>query len=115
MHAGIVDPGELPAEVADGLRPLPAGAAGHLRPGRRPHDRRARRGRACRPAEAGALAALRAFNYERIYVRPASVAQSAAVVEVLRALVHFYGERPEAAAEPGGDWSPARRPQSGPR
>jgi dGTPase len=41
-------------------------------------------------AEAAALAALRAFNYERIYVRPASLAQSSAVVDVLRALVDFY-------------------------
>ena len=40
--------------------------------------------------EAAALAALRAFNYERIYVRPASLAQSRAVVDVLRALVDFY-------------------------
>jgi dGTPase len=47
------------------------------------------------PAEAGALAALRAFNYERIYVRPASLAQSRAVIEVLRALVEFYTEHPE--------------------
>ena len=38
-------------------------------------------------ADAGGARALRAFNYERIYVRPASLAQSRAVVEVLRALV----------------------------
>jgi dGTPase len=44
--------------------------------------------------EAGALAALRAFNYERIYVRPASLAQSLAVIEVLRALVAYYVEHP---------------------
>ncbi len=47
------------------------------------------------PAEASALASLRAFNYERIYVRPASLAQSAAVVEVLQALVEHYLLRPE--------------------
>ena len=47
-------------------------------------------------AEAGALAALRAFNYERIYVRPESLAQSRAVVAVLRALVDFYAEHPES-------------------
>jgi dGTPase len=45
--------------------------------------------------EAEALAALRTFNYERIYVRPASLAQSSAVIEVLRALVEYYSERPE--------------------
>ena len=48
------------------------------------------------PEPAGALAALRAFNYERIYVRPASLAQSSSVVAVLRALVAYYAERPLA-------------------
>lgn len=44
---------------------------------------------------ASALAALRAFNYERIYTRPESVAQATAVVEVLRALVDHYRAHPE--------------------
>ncbi len=43
---------------------------------------------------AGALAGLRAFNYERIYTRPDSVAQSNAVIEVLRALVDHYLTHP---------------------
>ena len=47
------------------------------------------------PDKARALAALRAFNYERIYVRPASLGQSRAVVEVLRALVEHYNDRPD--------------------
>ena len=51
-------------------------------------------------ARPAALAALRAFNYERIYVRPASLAQSRAVVEVLRALVEFYAEHPAAMPSP---------------
>jgi dGTPase len=46
------------------------------------------------PQQAGALATLRAFNYEHIYVRPASVAQSRAVIEVLRALVEYYSDQP---------------------
>ncbi|WZW99889.1 HD domain-containing protein [Propioniciclava soli] len=45
---------------------------------------------------AGALASLRRFNYERIYTRAESVAQSDAVIGVLRALVEFYAERPDA-------------------
>lgn len=45
-------------------------------------------------AEAQALAALRAFNYERIYTRPESLAQSRSVIDVLHALVEFYVERP---------------------
>lgn len=43
---------------------------------------------------AEALAALRAFNHERIYTRPDSVAQSIAVIRVLRSLVEFYIEHP---------------------
>ena len=43
---------------------------------------------------ASALAALRTFNYERIYTRPEALAQTAAVVRVLRALVEYYAERP---------------------
>ncbi len=41
------------------------------------------------------LAALRRFNYERIYTRPASLAQSRAVIEVLHSLVSYYLEHPE--------------------
>ena len=48
---------------------------------------------------ADALAAFRAFNYERIYMRPASVAQGESVSKVLRALVEFYADRPNAMPE----------------
>jgi dGTPase len=41
-------------------------------------------------AMADALAEFRSFNYERIYMRPASVAQGDAVVRVLHALVEHY-------------------------
>ena len=60
-----------------------------------------------RKSPAAALAAIRAFNYERIYVRPASLAQSRAVVEVLRALVEFFAD----AA--GTDLRRARRDRPG--
>ena len=43
-----------------------------------------------------ALEALRRFNYERIYLRRASVDQSSAVVDLLRALVEHYVSRPQA-------------------
>jgi dGTPase len=53
------------------------------------------------PGVAEALAALRAFNYERIYLRPASAEQSQRVIEMLRALVGHYAakasEMPERA------------------
>lgn len=94
IHAGIVTTDDLPSEVA--------GIAGI--------GRRAQLGTFIRsvvrttaatgrvgmdPQTAAALAALRRFNYERIYTRPDSVAQSHAVVEVLRGLVQRYSERPE--------------------
>lgn len=43
---------------------------------------------------AEALASLRAFNYERIYTRPESLAQSHAVIEVLQGLVEYYVAHP---------------------
>lgn len=44
---------------------------------------------------AAALAALRSFNYERIYTRPESLAQSNAVIEVLHGLVEHYAGHPD--------------------
>ena len=44
---------------------------------------------------AQALSSLREFNYERIYSRPASVAQGEAVISVLSALVDFYTANPD--------------------
>jgi dGTPase len=55
---------------------------------------------------AGALAALREFNYERIYMRPESIAQGDAVVVVLQALVEFYlnnGSRIPSEYNPDAD------------
>ncbi len=46
-------------------------------------------------AHAEALADLRAFNYERVYKRPASVEQADAVIAVLRALVDHFAEHPQ--------------------
>ncbi len=43
---------------------------------------------------AEALAEFRRFNYEHVYLRPASVAQADAVITLLRALVEHYADRP---------------------
>jgi dGTPase len=59
---------------------------------------------------ADVLAEFRAFNYEHIYMRPASTAQGDAVIRVLRALVEFYADRPNTlpGLEPeGGVGAPA--------
>ncbi len=52
---------------------------------------------------AQALAAFRAFNYERIYLRPASREQAERVVAMLRALVEHYAAHPEDLEEADGD------------
>ena len=57
-------------------------------------------GMAARFAEA--LAAFRQFNYEHIYLRPASAAQAQAVIALLQALVEHYADRPNSLPEVEG-------------
>ena len=45
-------------------------------------------------ATAEALATFRQFNYQHVYLRPASVAQGESVIAVLQALVEHYADRP---------------------
>ena len=106
VHAGIVDPADIPSEVVEicgrsrrdqlrtFVRAVVAAVTNHGQVG-------------MDDVTAAAMASLRAFNYERIYVRPASLAQSRAVVEVLRALVEFFTADPTRASAPAGT-----RPQS---
>jgi len=61
---------------------------------------------------ARALAEFRAFNYEHIYLRDASVAQGAAVVSVLRALVEHFAKHPDEVVHHGG--APGGRPDEDP-
>ncbi len=51
---------------------------------------------------AEALATFRQFNYEHVYLRPASVAQGLAVISLLRALVEHYADRPNALPDVEG-------------
>jgi dGTPase len=93
IHAGIVAPDDLPTqiiEVCGGTRREQLNTL--VRAVVRAVEEHGEVGMA--PDEADALAALREFNYERIYVRPTSLAQSGAVIEVLRALVEYYSEHP---------------------
>jgi dGTPase len=101
VHAGIVDTAELPDDIAavcgrdrrqqlsTFIRAVIATIADHEEVG-------------MDPAEAAALAGLREFNYERIYVRPESRRQSCAVVDVLQALVNFYVEDPDRLGPDNG-------------
>lgn len=54
--------------------------------------------------QAEALSAFRAFNFERIYLRPASNAQAKAVIRLLRSLVEHLVEHPELV--PGAHGEP---------
>jgi dGTPase len=51
--------------------------------------------------EAEALAAFRTCNYERIYLRDASLRQGDAVISVLRALVEHFSDRPHLISDNG--------------
>ena len=51
--------------------------------------------------EAEALAAFRTCNYERIYLRDASLRQGEAVISVLRALVEHFSDRPHLITDGG--------------
>lgn len=59
---------------------------------------------------AEALAAFRKFNYDQIYMRPASIGQSEVVVRVLRGLVEHYADRPNTLPFEGLPHTP--RPMS---
>jgi len=99
VGAGIVTPGDLPVEVAEVVGT----------------DRRTQLHRfitamidsiiasgavAMRQPEADALGAFRAFNFERIYLRPASVDQAERVTMLLRGLVDWFVAHPD---ELGGE------------
>jgi dGTPase len=99
IHAGIVRTEDVPAEIAAVCGRTRREQLGtFVRAVVSTIDEHGEVGMGAGPASA--LAGLRAFNYERIYTRPASLAQSAAVVEVLQALVELYGRRPELLPEP---------------
>jgi dGTPase len=99
VHAGVLEAGELPAMVRSvcgsnrsaQLRTFITGAVDHL----------VTTGEAgLAPDLAAALNEFRAFNFERIYLRPASRAQATAVVRMLRALVDHLGDHPELLPAP---------------
>ena len=52
------------------------------------------------PDVAEALAEFRRFNYEHVYLRPASQQQAHAVISLLRALVEHYADRPHLIPRP---------------
>ncbi|MDE3087105.1 MAG: HD domain-containing protein [Acidobacteriota bacterium] len=61
---------------------------------------------------AEALAAFRSCNYERVYLRPASLAQGAAVMAVLRALVEHFADQPNRVPGAAGGGLGAGSPEA---
>lgn len=98
VRAGIVRPDELPAAVRDvvGIRrsaQLNSFITAML-------ETIAETGRVgMRAPEAEALAAFRAFNFDRIYLRRESVAQAERVIELLRALTEWFVVHPGAMSD----------------
>jgi len=102
VDAGIVAAADLPAEVAEVVgaqRPRQLGAfIGALL-----ETIDATGTVALRRPEAEALAAFRAFNYERIYLRPQSAEQARRVVALLRSLTEWFVANPASTARPGSE------------
>jgi dGTPase len=55
-----------------------------------------------RRPEADALASFRAFNFQRIYLRPASVEQGQRVIRLIRGLVEWYARHPDRIGDGEG-------------
>jgi dGTPase len=64
------------------------------------------------PAPAEALAAFRRFNYDNVYLRPASRAQAHAVIDLLRALVEYFADRPNLIEVPASHGVTAASPEA---
>jgi dGTPase len=105
VRAGIVRADELPSEVADVVgRRRSAQINAMINAVLHTIATTGRVG--MRDDEAAALAAFRAFNFERIYLRPASVAQAERVVELLRCLTEWYAAHPSAVDDDGATADP---------
>ena len=100
VDAGVVTAAELPAEVVEVVGDRRSAQLGGFIAAM--VETIAETGRVgMRKPEADALAAFRAFNYERIYLRPESVAQADRVNALLRQLTEWFIENPRAIGDGG--------------
>ncbi len=104
VRAGILQPSDLPAAVGD--------VVGCKRSQqidvfvRAVQDAIASTGRVGMTTPvADALAAFRSFNFERIYLRPASVRQAERVIALLRGLVDYFADAPRKIPNDATGWS----------
>ena len=104
LRAGVLDEADLPREPIAIL-----GATGAQRIDALVHDvveHSERAGEIVQGEEAGAaMAALRAFMFERVYLGPAARAEHGKIERVLRTLFHHYCDHPEEvpALDPAAD------------
>ena len=104
VRAGILTPDDLPAEVADVVgRRAPQQIGAFVHAVLEAVDTTGRVGMT--EPVASSLAAFRAFNFDRIYLRPAAQRQADKVIALLRGLVDVFVDTP--ARMPGApDLSP---------
>jgi len=101
VAAGIVSPADLPSEVAEVVGTRRSQQLGGFISAML--ETIADTGVvAMRRAEADALAAFRAFNYERIYLRPASQDQASKVIALIGGLTAWFAEHPRDPAVGAG-------------
>ena len=104
VRAGILGPGDLPDAVRDAVGSRRSEQVGaFVLAVLEAIDRTGYVGMA-EPA-ASALAAFRAFNFERIYLRPAARRQAERVVHLLRGLVDHFADAPRRLPRPGAHTS----------
>jgi dGTPase len=92
-RAGILTPDDLPAEVVEVVGTRRSAQIGAFVLAVLDAIDRTGRVAMTEPA-AGALSAFRQFNFERIYLRPASIQQAERVIHLLRGLVDCYVDVP---------------------
>ena len=93
VRAGILEPDDLPAEVRDVVGTRRSAQIGTFVLAVLDAIDRTGQVGMTEPA-ASALAAFRAFNFERIYLRPAALRQAERVIRLLRGLVDHFVDAP---------------------
>jgi dGTPase len=93
VRAGVVDPDDLPIEVSDIVGRVRSGQIETFLHAVLDAIEDSGRVGMTEPA-AGALDAFRTFNFERIYLRPASRRQAERVIALLRGLVEYFVDVP---------------------
>ncbi|MFA5885765.1 MAG: HD domain-containing protein [Acidimicrobiia bacterium] len=102
VRAGILVPSDLPASVRDVVGTRSSEQIGAFVLAVLEAIERTGHVGMTEPA-AGALADFRAFNFERIYLRPASRRQAEKVIRLLRGLVDHFADAPHRLPEAGRD------------